>query len=132
MVNEKKSNETKHPDHHLKDHSVKRTSVLSRGRRTDTDNSDRDTEQNEFHYTANDREKLHSRDGSRGKSEWKEKSKTLDGGQWVEYDFDQSTSTTTTEDPNLPINPVGLKNPNLLVGPWVEEPAVRVSKAHFE
>ncbi|KAF2353682.1 Immunoglobulin-like domain [Trinorchestia longiramus] len=66
------------------------------------------------------------------RTRWKKQNKNKHGGggHWVEYDFDEGTSTTTA-DPLLPENPVGLKNPNLLVGPWVEEPTVRKSKAYF-
>ncbi|XP_018014199.1 uncharacterized protein LOC108671214, partial [Hyalella azteca] len=69
---------------------------------------------------------------SASRSRWKKqnKSKLGDGGHWVEYDFDGGAATTTV-DPSLPENPAGLKNPNLLVGPWVEEPTVRKSKAYF-
>ncbi|XP_053631267.2 zwei Ig domain protein zig-8, partial [Cherax quadricarinatus] len=42
-------------------------------------------------------------------------------------DFDD----VTTRDPAIPDNPEGLKNPSLLVGPWEEEPTIRVTNAVF-
>ncbi|XP_047738362.1 uncharacterized protein LOC108682346 [Hyalella azteca] len=70
-------------------------------------------------------------DISGSRSQWKKQNKGKHGGDhWVEYDFDQGTSTTTVH-PSLPENPEGLKNPTLLVGLWIEEPKERESKAHF-
>ncbi|KAF2354803.1 Immunoglobulin V-set domain [Trinorchestia longiramus] len=77
-------------------------------------------------------ENFRSSEFSGTRTRWKKQSKDKNssGGHWIEYDFDEGTSTTTV-DPSLPENPVGLKNPTLLVGPWVEEPTVRKSKAYF-
>ena len=39
---------------------------------------------------------------------------------------------TTTRDPAIPENPEGLKDPSLLVGPWEDQPTVRVTNAVFK
>lgn len=103
--------------------SVKdKNSLLSRGRRTETSILKPETRQNKYNtYTDRDRHKQRFKEnGKRSKSSKKQVKKGMVGGEWVEYDSDL-----------LPMNPAGLKNPKLLVGPWVEEKPVPVSKAYF-
>ncbi|XP_069945350.1 uncharacterized protein [Cherax quadricarinatus] len=51
--------------------------------------------------------------------------RTWTAGPRLDYD------DSTTRDPAIPDNPEGLKNPSLLVGPWEEEPTVRITDAVF-
>ncbi|XP_050692552.1 zwei Ig domain protein zig-8-like isoform X2 [Eriocheir sinensis] len=53
--------------------------------------------------------------------------RTWTAGPRLDYDDD-----TTTRDPAIPENPEGLKDPSLLVGPWEEQPTVRVTNAVFK
>ena len=41
-------------------------------------------------------------------------------------------SGTTTKDPSIPENPVGLRDPSVLLGEWEEVPEVRQSQAFFK
>lgn len=110
-----------------------RAATLSRGRRTDLQGVIQQDTSTEMFFQS--RNKKVQKDITRNrqkisKKRMNGKGTSKVGGRWVEYDFDEGTSTTT-KDPSLPENPVGLRNPNLLVGPWVEEPTVRKSKARF-
>ena len=102
------------------------TDVLSRGRRTQNLLSEAtDSSKEDPYFPYREKYKKQDTNGDRSREISKKGS-----GEWIEYDFDQGT-TTTTEDPSLPEDPAGLKNPKLLVGPWVEEPPISSSKARF-
>lgn len=106
--------------------------TLSRGRRTGLDAVlKQDTSTEMFFQSRNKKvRKKIPKNGQKYKNRWNGNGQSKFEGHWIEYDFDKGTMTTT-EDSSLPINPEGLRNPKLLVGPWVEEPTISKSKAKF-
>lgn len=64
-------------------------------------------------------------------------SPTIEGRTWEnipsnDKNNQDSLRLDTTPDPSIPENPVGLKNPSLLLGPWEETPDVRDTDATFQ